>query len=373
MKQETSSVADSVVNPHGDGRYVPILDGWRGIAIILVLLFHGFLNSDVIGNRALQKLAILSGRTGALGVLIFFCISGYLITIRLLVEFHSKGRVSLRAFYIKRVFRILPPLVAYLLVLVLLSALGIITLRSQDWAATVFLSNYILGSWYTSHFWSLSVEEHFYLFWPFCVVLAGWRRSFWMGIALVVAVGIWRPWELRHVASQARALQHTDMRLDYIMLGCIIAIGSEFYSTVPKVLRGLGSTLGLAALFLLLIVTNLKSSIDLRSVQAVTLALMVCGSAARDAPVPRALLANRPILFIGKVSYSLYVWQQIFLARMNYQALRSLYALPFKWSLAFAFAVLSYRYVERPFIQYGRELLVQGRQRLPLEAKGLST
>ena len=106
----------------GKNDYIPVIDGWRGYSILCVLLFHGLTNTNTAGNRHLQALSDLSGRIGALGVLVFFAISGYLITKRLRMESHSSGKFFLKTFYIKRIFRILPPLIAYLIILVLLAA-----------------------------------------------------------------------------------------------------------------------------------------------------------------------------------------------------------------------------------------------------------
>jgi len=355
MNGWTSRASDLVVTDHhGRGEHIPILDGWRAVAIILVLLFHGLMNSDVNGKPIFHALAAVSGRTGALGVLIFFCISGYLITRRLRDESRVHGTFSIRTFYIKRVFRIVPPLALYLLVILALFAAGVISLRAGDWMAPIFLTNYFAGSWYTAHFWSLSVEEHFYLFWPLCVIVAGWHRAMWVGGALILAVAIWRPWELHHVTGQARALQHTDMRLDYIMMGCVAALAIDFYPVVAQAFRRLGSNLGLLTLFFALIVSTRPSLIDLRSVQAAILTLMICGSSLANSRIPKLLLANPFMLFIGKISYSLYIWQELFLGETNYPFLRTPLALPVKLVVVFAVAVLSYRFVERPFMEYGR-------------------
>ena len=348
-------------NPHGDGRYIPILDGWRGVAILLVLLFHGMYNSHLAGHPWLSALGLLAGRTGALGVLVFFCISGYLITQRLLLESRSLGMFSLRSFYIKRAFRILPPLVAYLFVLVALYFAGIIALRSGDWSALVFLSNYHSGSWYTSHFWSLSVEEHFYLFWPICAVMLGWRRAMWVGVALIGAVAVWRPWRLQHVTSQARTLQHTDMRVDYILMGAVVALVIEFYPWATTILKWLGRSWGLAVLFLLLLASTRTTSLDLRTVQAILLTLIVCASTVADAPLPRLVLTNRPILLLGKVSYSLYVWQQLFLGKTGSTFWDSPSMLPAKYVGALFAAWASYRFVEKPFIRYGRTIIARNK------------
>jgi peptidoglycan/LPS O-acetylase OafA/YrhL len=247
--------------PPRGGEYLPILDGWRAAAILLVLLYHGLLHTDIAGRTYLAGPAYLIGRMGALGVLVFFCISGYQITAKLLSESEVSGAFSIHAFYIKRIFRILPLVAAYLIVLVILSAAGVIKLATGDWSAPLFLRNYWPGSWYTAHFWSLSVEEHFYLFWPVCILVSGWRRAMWIGLFIIAIVGVGRPWELQHVMNQARALQHTEMRLDYIMMGCVAALAMNFHPIVARRARALGSPLGLTALFLALVFSTLPTAL----------------------------------------------------------------------------------------------------------------
>ena len=343
-------------NPHGDGTYIPILDGWRAIAIFLVLAFHGLYNSDLTRSPHLQKLSEVTGRLGAFGVLIFFCISGNLITQRLLIETRMMGRLSLSAFYIKRAFRILPPLFVYLLAILLLFFLGSIKLEPRDWSAPLFIANYLQGSWYTSHFWSLSVEEHFYLFWPVCALVAGWRKSMWIGLAVICSVAVWRPWRLHHVASMAATLQHTDMRVDYIMCGAVLAIAMEVYPSSRLVLRRLGTLPGLTLLVVLLLGSTQVRRVDLRSLQAIVIALIVCASWVANEPFVGRVLGNRYLLFFGKLSYSLYIWQQLFLAPASEQYLRSPLLLPAKYLGAVLIAFLSFKYVEGPFIRYGRNV-----------------
>lgn len=363
MTTTDASRTASAQNPHGDGKYLPILDGWRAVAIILVLLFHGSYNSNLQGHRSLEALGLLAGRTGALGVLIFFCISGYLITHRLLVESRAKGKFSISGFYIKRVFRILPPLGAYLLVIVTLFLFGVISLDRHDWSAPLFLANYYGGSWYTSHFWSLSVEEHFYIFWPICAYFLGWRKAMWVGLGLIAGVALWRPLALQHTLSQVATLRHTEMRVDYIMMGAVVAIMTALYPRTIPAFKRIGSTPGLLVLLALLALTTLHAPVDLRSVQAVILTLLVCASTIADNRQMRWLLTSKPMLFIGKVSYSLYVWQEIFLAPTSNTTWSSPILLPLKLAVSLLVAYLSFRYVETPFIRYGRRVLKKREQR----------
>src|ERR1700704_6096543 len=101
----TSSTASRTLN------HIPTLDGWRGIAISCVLLCHGlhFYGSDASLPPLLRAINYLVARLGTFGVALFFAISGYLICTLLLVEREKTGDISLRSFYIRRVFRILPP------------------------------------------------------------------------------------------------------------------------------------------------------------------------------------------------------------------------------------------------------------------------
>ncbi len=345
--------------------YVPILDGWRAVAIMIVLAFHGFYNTALPQHSVLHPIADLAGRVGAMGVLIFFGISGYLITMKLLQEARATGAFSMRNFYIKRVFRILPPLAAYLLVLSILYLAGVVPLRINDWSAPFFLANYFQGSWYTSHFWSLSVEEHFYFVWPACILVAGFRKSLWIGIAVAVIVGFWRSWQIgirtMHGDPVAATLQHTDMRLDYIMMGCIAALALNYYPKLGVAFRYIGSTLGLLVMSIALYMSTLHLPFDVRSLQAVILTLMVCSTTVAKSPLLSLLLANPVLLFIGRISYSVYVWQQLFLGPSKNVMISSPYALPIKYALVLATACASYYGVEKPFIRYGRRLIVKTR------------
>jgi peptidoglycan/LPS O-acetylase OafA/YrhL len=364
-------------NPHGDGRYIPALDGWRAVAILLVMAFHGLYNTDTTGSHLLASAEKISARVGALGVLIFFAISGYIITSRLYPE-SSGGRISLRVFFAKRAFRILPPMFLYLGVVATLGLTHVIQLQTHDWAAPVFLSNYFPGSWVTKHFWSLSVEEHFYLFWPFCIVLMGWRRAIGVGVAIMTAVGVWRAYHLAHFpvspddptyeAVRGLFLSHTETRIDYIMAGCILALLVIYYPATLRFLKRCGSGPGQLLLAVLLIATTRAAKADLRSLQAVVIALVVIGTSLTSSWFANRVLSTRVMLFLGKLSYSLYLWQQLFLAHTSLPWMQSIYALPLKFTLAIFAAYLSYNFVERPLIRKGRRVIDSWQQMAPAAA-----
>ena len=148
--------------------YIPTLDGWRTIAVVSVIAYHDRLHRlGPLSDSIIHKY-------GNLGVDLFFAISGLLICSRLLDEEDVNGRISLKGFYIRRVCRIVPPALCFLFCIGLLGAIGTIHTSLGAWLASLlFINNYysvhiqaVDWSLYTNHFWSLSVEEHFYLILP---------------------------------------------------------------------------------------------------------------------------------------------------------------------------------------------------------------
>ncbi len=223
------------------GAYLPTLDGWRAIAVALVLACHA------VGPESSWRDA-----SGALGVSIFFGISGYLICTRLLEERLRSGVISLRTFYIRRAFRILPPAFAYLAFVAMLGLLNIINASFRELTASAFFfRNYTPGNWYTSHFWSLAVEEHFYLFFPALLLIAGTSRTKWIALAISLATAIWRIVDTHygfltsHLPDGVYAAARTDFRLDGLMLGCVAAMVLHDTSIViPRSASALGGPSG---------------------------------------------------------------------------------------------------------------------------------
>ncbi len=340
------------------GEYLPLLDGWRGIAIGLVLVFHAILTTFPTTAAAPGRAVDLVDRLGTLGVLIFFAISGYLITGKLVAEAQTQGRFSARNFYVKRIFRILPPAFAYLFTLVVLQRAHLVALVPGDWGAAFFYANYVRSSFLTSHFWSLSVEEHFYVLWPLCLLLAGWRRSLWIGCGVILAVGVYRPWVLRHSFNHSDVLRQTELRMDYIMMGCVLALAVGFYPWAGRLLQRLSSPLWLFLLVCLLGLSTVNLSMDPRSFQAACITLLVCASAHSTSRTVGFLLGNSAIRYLGRISYSLYIWQQlVFFFGLDLGRYRSPSLLPLKLLFVGLLAVASYYCIERPFIRLGRRYL----------------
>jgi peptidoglycan/LPS O-acetylase OafA/YrhL len=201
--------------------YLPTLDGWRAISIVSVMLCHDRLHQA--GPFSTRWFYL----HGQLGVDIFFAISGLLICSRLLNEEQTKGRIGLRNFYVRRAFRILPPAVFFLIALLALKFT--IHLRvgvAEVLASMLFVRNYTsffvhfqtIYPFYTSHFWSLAIEEHFYLILPALLVFAHkkWRVPALFALAVLVS--------LHRISHGSWYSLHTDIRIDALIVPALIAI-----------------------------------------------------------------------------------------------------------------------------------------------------
>jgi peptidoglycan/LPS O-acetylase OafA/YrhL len=302
-----------------------------------------------------------------MGVLIFFALSGYLITSRLLIEYRSNGVISLRNFYVRRAFRILPPALVYLGTLALLGALGLVVCSGPIIrSALFFYTNYIdivQTGWRAGHFWSLSVEEHFYLLWPCLLmafgVLTGWRTA----VALALAISLWRIID-NHCHLLAHAFNspylqgfeyRTDLIADTLLWGCCLAFMR------PRLNATLSTTIALASFALLVLmmmgihVPGIPRNIDYSILVIHALPAILLGAivSCPTAPIGR-LLELPPMRFIGQLSYSLYIWQQLFLWGPDGPHM----SVPVGICAAVACAYLSYRFIEQPCIRWGRQLLV---------------
>jgi peptidoglycan/LPS O-acetylase OafA/YrhL len=208
--------------------HIPSLDGVRGLAAFMVFLSHCGLESVI---------------PGGFGVTLFFFLSGYLITTLLRNEHEATGDVSLKRFYLRRVFRIFPPLYIVLTILVVLASLGIA--RNEMTLGAIIaqyaqLTNYYMifadGAnlvAYTGPMWSLSVEEHFYLLFPLLLLLL-WRAgrnprqiaAFLVGVC--IAVLAWRCYLIFVAgATDLHTYRATDTRIDSLLFGCIMGIWSN--------------------------------------------------------------------------------------------------------------------------------------------------
>jgi peptidoglycan/LPS O-acetylase OafA/YrhL len=333
--------------------YLPTLDGWRAIAITLVLFTHVRLP----GN-ALQPIAPY----GAMGVHLFFAISGFLITNRLLED-----RTGLRAFYIRRAFRILPAAFLYLAVLCVLSFVGgwIPLNAGQVMASAFFYRNYYVlpaaQGWYTGHYWSLSVEEHFYLLWPALLLWLGVRRARWAAPALACAFASWRGldthfgWVAAWNPAWKDLVERTDYRLDGLFWGCAAALLWDWRpARLWLATRGRSeyALLAVAAIIVLLVL----QPPGFVAMFAFLMPLPLLFTAAKPQEWLGRLLELRPAVWFGRISYSVYVWQMLFLVTYGIPlSLGWAQRFPVNLVLILAPACASYYLVERPLRRIGRQ------------------
>ena len=343
--------------------YIPTLDGWRAVAILLVIIDHAFNSYNDSHGGGARHLTL-----GDHGVAIFFGISGLLITSRLLEEWTRRGGVSLRAFYIRRAFRILPPAVLYLAVLAALGALGLLLVtRLELLSSLFFFRNYLPvffapdgAGFYTSHFWSLAVEEHFYLFWPGLLVLVGRKRALPVAIALCLGVAYWRSIEAtREIETLGRILPtyytRTDLRLDALMWGAAAALAVDrpaVRAFFTKYLNAGVWALALAAYIAVIMKYGARPTIW----EGILVPVLLLGTVLRPAQGAAPIFETAIPRWIGRISYSLYLWQLFFPLAMVPHTLGVLQSFPVNVVALFACAAGSYYFVERPMIRLGHRL-----------------
>ncbi|KRA42874.1 acyltransferase [Pseudoxanthomonas sp. Root630] len=271
--------------------YNPALDGIRALAVIAVLLFHA-------------RIPWAQGGMG--GVDVFFVLSGYLITRILAGEAAATGTIHLRRFYVRRLRRLYPALLALLATYLVFAPMVFPAVTKDQWlieplAGSLYLSDYYrafgLEPNYLTHLWSLAVEEQFYLLWPL-LLLGVTRLERGAAIRVLVVVFIvataWRAWSALNWANDEQLYYHFDMRLSGLALGGVLG-----YSRIEA--RQWVGWLGLAGTIACVLIVSKDDALYYVvgiTVTEVAAALLVVGA-------PAAL---GRLSWLGKMSYGLYLW-----------------------------------------------------------------
>ena len=332
--------------------YTPALDGVRGVAIAIVLVEHFGLLPTSGGYAAFPI-------TG--GIDLFFVLSGFLITTLLLEEQAETGRISLRGFYARRARRLLPGLFMMLAVFAAIAvAKGIDPL--PDLARYGFYTGNIARTLtHTSvttsgleHLWSLAEEEQFYLVWPLLLILfMRARRLLLLTVALAVTLILWRAY-LALSGAGWQLYYRPDTHSDGLMIGAVLAI---ILQRRPLSLpAGLQPWLVAAFAGWCVVGPYFAWEIVGRPVLELLCAGLVLAAATKSELA--AGLSWQPLVWLGKISYSLYLWHFMLLWAFGWHPLQ---ALP----VSFAAAWLSYRFVEQPFRRHRRTF---GEAALPVPA-----
>lgn len=330
---------------------IATLDGLRAISIGIVLVAH------LVGTRNMPPISHTEW-LGEVGVRMFFVISGYLITTLLVREREKTGRVDLKAFYVRRVFRILPAFYTYIAVIAGLTMLGWLAVPRVDFAyAIAYIMNFHAErAWHLGHLWSLAVEEQFYFVWPIAFIALGLRGARNFAIGAIIAAPILRVAALKFTPQYA---DYLDMAFpfvfDSIATGCVLAImqpALEANPTYRKVLDARAFWIIPLATVAALSITKPIFELGFATTAAnlgIALAIHRCVTRP-GGPVGRVL--ERPaFIYVGTLSYSLYLWQQPFLDRHDpgWWAMA-----PLNLVLAVIAALASYYVVEKPWLRLGK-------------------
>jgi peptidoglycan/LPS O-acetylase OafA/YrhL len=338
--------------------HIPSLDGLRAISIVLVLAGHSIGG----GSHSFAFKALFLHAD--LGVRIFFVISGFLITSLLLNERAQSGNISLDLFYIRRALRILPAFFLFVGCIALLSVFHFIRIPTGTWVYvltyTVNFAPFPPFPWVLIHLWSLSVEEQFYLLWPLVM------KIFRLGTCVVVAILAIFVGPASHVVHRLIGINLPGYGpFPYvcgpIAMGCLLAMWA------PKIRSWILSSKvlsdGRVLLFALLPIALVDAIPDNLAAPRLFLEIitnsMLTLCVARLVFIPSGLasrvLNSAPLVLIGKLSYSLYLWQELFL-NPNPSNVPISTPFPINFVLILAAASLSYWGLEVRFLQLRKKL-----------------
>lgn len=285
---------------------IPTLDGWRGVAILLVLVYHYelFFHNHPFWNCPFFAF-------GHHGVNIFFVLSGFVVTWTL----RQEEKICLSGFYIRRFFRLMPAAWTYFLLLALLTAITSIKFFDKSvWSCLFFLSNdvpHYMDGTYTGQFWSLSLEEQFYIFWPPVLVCFGRRGGLFVSSLGAVAVAIYR---YLHWSQYARfgifMFFRTEVRADGLFVGCLLALLLE-YSAAQRFFLAYGRWIIISCILPLMIdFYRFQTVVPLH--ENILIALMIGSTALNPTLLWGRILEFKYLKTTGMLSYGIYLWQGVF-------------------------------------------------------------
>lgn len=365
--------------------YSPALDGLRGLSILAVLAFNGHLSPF---------------KGGFIGVDIFFVLSGFLITSLLAQEYRQTSGINVRNFYYRRALRLLPALLALAAFCASYAAL----FQSREKAAItwkgILYTLFYVANWTQidslsasigalSHAWSLSVEEQFYIIWPLLLIaLLKLRKTRIIAVLLILIVAsvAWSAFLWQHQPNYLRMYFGSDTRANELLIGCVAALLASWgsipttkFARVAFRFLSVASVAGIlysifAARYYSAFVYNGGFALISLGVAAIIIDVVVFSS-----PLGRAL-AFPPLVWIGKISYGLYLWHfPIFYALRQSLAGR---VNPFVYGVlcvaaVFITATISHYFLERPFLKlrrrYSQEKVERARPSMPLPLEALMT
>jgi peptidoglycan/LPS O-acetylase OafA/YrhL len=328
------------------------IDAWRFVAIVFVLISHILAYSHPWYGAVFPGMIWRVQILGLIGVKIFFCISGYVICRGMMRETEITGKFDMIAFYRRRAYRILPPLLAYIAAVALLTGIGVFDIPAMALVrAGTFLCNITpLGPcfWALGHTWSLAYEEQFYLLFPllFSFAILIERRGRILALILALMGGCVFTWLTGRVALNTCLSYFLCM-----LFGCASAL---YWETLQPALRKLPLSLWLAAVIAIpasaaFAFGSIISQIAFPILLPILISIAVFGTPT-DRPPIRKIFHQAILIHIGRISYGIYLWQQLGTADYSFSSPAIAWVLV---ACACVLAHYSYVYFEQPLIARG--------------------
>ena len=308
---------------------------------------------------------------GALGVRIFFVLSGFLITHLLLTDEAAHGELRLGTFYRRRALRILPVYYAFVLVFFILDLTTPLDTRwSQYVGALTFTKNMLPAGWYDGHLWSLAVEQQFYLLWPIALLLLTPRSRFQFAAVLIGLAACFR---VGFYAADLRSWYYYSLftNMDSLMFGGAAAMLVQLWpDRLRRALDYRPTLLRVCCLGAIVLIWRLTAAARLGlftvplgcTIQNVAATFLILSYTYKTTGIGYGIL-NLPLLrAVGVLSFSLYVWQPLFFAKEGDWGPHHPFFLRFPINLAaiFIVATMSYFAIERPFFRARSKLRAVG-------------
>lgn len=353
---------------------LPSLNGLRAVSIIIVLLFHLLRFTFDINLDIVFRIPIFNGR---FGVNVFFVVSGFIITTLLLEEERKIGEISFRNFYARRSLRIFPAYYFLLLVYLGLQLLSVIQIPLSAWVTALTYTKYLNYhiEYYTSHAWSLSVEENFYFIWPL-IFKAGDKTRKRMAALLIILPIFTRVFINYHPLDWLDE-QSVFIRIDAIAIGCLVAL---YRSEITARLESRWNDLAFYSVILLFLIPWLDSLAEGTFLELIFVCfgvltgifanILIAAILLYSVYGPKGnwykLLNSQLFNYIGILSYSLYLWQQFFIDK------REWWVTHFPQNLFFIFlaAMFSYYVIETPFLRIKTKFTAKSNRSVSMGQQG---
>lgn len=358
--------------------YLPSLDGWRALAIFGVMLTH---DTAWIGPGPKKP---IWQDWGGDGVYLFFALSGVLITTRILEEERLRGFFDIRGFYIRRFFRIQPPALVYLGIIALLMLAGILHDSWHYWFGGLFLYENFLWkgevcvphSFFVGHFWTLAVEEHFYIL--LSIIMLSFRRYRIVAIlSIYLVLMAAQRYAQHHGHFSEPGFRRTYWQLQFLLFPAALAIVLQRHRVRQWAVRWMQPWRVCLFTIVTLYLHHIKSVLthnesgpgfvgamntELGMVCRYYFALWVVSTMLHPEAWTTRVLELKPLRWLGKISYSLYLWHVLFFFRVvpethvTQPVLLALSGKPAKYIAAVAMAALSFYLLELPMMRLGHRL-----------------